>query len=127
MLLFLTLRNKEVILRNYWLINHRTKQYAPIHNIENDFFDGDWKEKTPFATEDYIDLDCQTVWPDQKANEYLFYSYDLCRDGMRVGVFYDEDRVSKEEVNAFISTLRRKQDVAFSKNYSLKLYTQKGE
>ncbi|MDY0282377.1 MAG: hypothetical protein RBR35_17660 [Salinivirgaceae bacterium] len=114
-------------MRNYWLINHRTKQYAPIHNIENDFFDGDWKEKTPFATEDYIDLDCQTVWPDQKANEYLFYSYDLCRDGMRVGVFYDEDRVSKEEVNSFISTLRRKQDVAFSKNYSLKLYTQKGE
>ncbi|MCB5270582.1 MAG: hypothetical protein LHW56_01910 [Candidatus Cloacimonetes bacterium] len=60
-------------------------------------------------------------------NEYLFYSYDLCRDGMRVGVFYDEDRVSKEEVNAFISTLRRKQDVAFLRKNSLKLYTQKGE
>lgn len=96
----------------YWLVNLATKEYTKV--VDNgDFFDvDDWKTQTPFADANYIDLSMQKVWPDQKVSEYMVWGHDLCRDGMIVGLYFDKAHVSRAQAEAFLSSLRGKQDVA---------------
>jgi hypothetical protein len=96
----------------YWLVNLDTKEYTKV--VDNgDFFDtDDWKTQTPFAGANYIDLSMQKVWPDQKVNDHMVWGYDLCRDGMIVGLYHDSAHVSHADAKAFIEELRVKQDVA---------------
>lgn len=96
----------------YWIVNLATKQYCPIDNATMDFFDGDWKQKTPFRESGYIDLTAQRVRDDQRANDHLFYNYDLCADGMIVGIYADMDHVDEAQIDRFLSELKGKQDVA---------------
>jgi len=96
--------------RKYWLVNLRTKEYTSF--CDEDFFDGDWKLKTPFANEDYIDIMVVRAWPHQTVNEYMIWGNDLCRDGMIVGLYFDKAHVSMEQAMQFIRELSQKQDVA---------------
>lgn len=50
--------------------------------------------------------------PYQKQNDHLFYGADLSCNGLIVGVYADEQKVSRQEAEQFLEQLREKQDVA---------------
>lgn len=105
-------RRQRTMPTEYWLVNLATKEYTKV--VDNgDFFDvDDWKTQTPFADSNYIDLSMQKVWPDKKVNEHMVWGNDLCSAGMIVGIYFDKAHVTRAEVDAFLSDLRGKQDVA---------------
>ena len=95
----------------YWLVNLRTKELTKFEP-DSDFWDGDWKLKTPFADANYIDLHAFRIWPEQKVSEDMAWDHDLCRDGMIVGLYYNSEAVTREQAEAFIKELSGRQDVA---------------
>lgn len=98
-------------MREYWVIDLQTNEYFRLFEHRH-LFDGDWKQQTPFAHRNYIDLDIQKIDPHCTLGEHLFYAYDLCPDGMIANVYYDKDKVGPEEARAFGEQLKSQQDVA---------------
>lgn len=112
--------------KSFWLINFRTQKYVPYHTLPPDFFaTDDWPKKTPLG-DDPDNVFCQSVWHDQKQGDHLFYGYDLCRDGMIVGVYYDKDKVTKQEVDDFVRNLKRNHDVVSLRKFPLTRDTSSG-
>jgi len=107
------------MLRDYWIVNFRTKQYCPL-NTEGSFFDGDWRVKTPWPDEDYVNLYAQSVNTDEIFEIDMFYGYDLCRDGMLVGVYFDSDKYTLGTAKQYVSRLKREQDVCSVLYHALK-------
>lgn len=98
----------------YWIVNWATKEFYVMDLASNpDFFDGDWRKRTPFPDANYIDLHAQRVRPAQQVDDYLVWGDDLSREGMIVGIYYDKEHKKHKDVTAFIDELRRKQDVAY--------------
>ena len=97
---------------NYWLVNLATNQYVPLLNVTDEFWDDDWKQKTPFKDFKYIDLSVQKIDNHQKFNDHLFYGSDPGYHGAIVGVYADTAKVSKEVVDQYIAELRNRMDVA---------------
>lgn len=95
----------------YWIVNLRTKQYF-ICSDDGTFFDGDWKKKTPWPDEQYVNLTAQKVWLDQVFSDGAFYGYDLCRNGMLVGVYFDSAVFTRTTIQPHILQLKRQHDVA---------------
>ena len=105
---------------DYWIVNLLTKEYFPC-NDDTDFFEGDWKQKTPWPDERYVNLSAQKVYSDQIfEKDKAFYGYDLCQRGMLVGVYYDKDLMSRNKIDAAVKQLRRQHDVAFLMRHALK-------
>lgn len=96
----------------HWIVNLETKTYFVVEDHDGTFFDDEWKAKTPFRDSSYIDLSTQTVRENQKKGDYLFYDADLCRSGLIVGIYADEQKVTRQEAEQFLEELRCKQDVA---------------
>ncbi len=108
----------------YWIVNIKKKQYITVPNT-NAFFDGDWRLKTPWPEESYSFLTAQRVHSDQLffgdtvQNATAFFGYDLCRDGMLMGVYYDADVHKKGEVRFVVERFRRNHDVVSISYYPL--------
>lgn len=96
----------------YWIVNLQSKRYFPIEDRDGSFFDGEWKNRTPFRSANYIDLSAQKIRPEQTQNEHLFYDADLSANGLIVGVYADQAHVTRGEAERFLDALRQKQDVA---------------
>lgn len=107
----------------YWLVNFKTKEYLKFTDT-GDFFDGDWKAKTAFSSENYIDLVVVKVSTDQVVSDYMIWAYDLCYSGMIVGLYFDKAHVTPEAANTFLKDLRTKQDVAQVYVHSLSLVSE---
>lgn len=104
----------------YWLVNLKTKEYLKFTDT-GDFFDGDWKAKTVFASENYIDLVVVKETTEQVFSDFMIWDYDLCYSGMIVGLYFDKAEITHEFANSFIEALRTKQDVAQVYMHSLSL------
>jgi len=106
--------------RKYWIVNLVTKEYFPCSD-EHNFFDGDWRTQTPWPNANYFELSAQRIWNDQVfVADKAFYGYDLCQDGMLVGVYYDMDAISQKKIDEAIENLRRQHDVAFLMKHALR-------
>lgn len=101
----------------YWIINLNTKQYIVVDGSL--FFEGDWKLNTPWPDSDYIDLMAIQIYTDQIFQPNMVYAYDLCRNGMLVGVYYDSTKYERRDVTPHVRKLKSKQDVANVHYYAL--------
>lgn len=102
----------------YWIIHLFKRQYFEVVD-DGTFFDGDWKQKTPWKDEQYVNLAAQKIYTDQSFDKYLFYNYDLCMSGMIVGLYYDTAQYSPAAAEMYLNKLKRQHDVARVMRYGL--------
>jgi hypothetical protein len=94
----------------YWVVNLVTDEYYIVHQGP-EFFDLNWKLRTPWDRVPYTDLQAVRIQPDQYATPYLFYTYELLNEGMVVDIYYDKKLYPLAKVRSYLDSLKKVRDV----------------
>ncbi len=96
-------------MRKYYIVNLKTKEYVDATS-ESESFDGDWKQKYPhIKDEKYIWIQTVDYWDIDNYNG-VYFTYDLCMDGMLATMIQTED-ISDEHFEEAVKQLKFNQDV----------------
>lgn len=92
----------------HWIINHRTKTFI---FTDTETWDGDWKERYSNVKDepDYQWVDAQTFH--DFTTQGIPYAYDLCTQGMLLGLYVDTSKYSTADIKAAEKELRHNHDI----------------